>query len=432
MKSRGKNLDKAYEQAVNYLYGLKEYELPKYILHTKIKVAFVSTNSISQGEQVGILWGILITHFGVKINFAHRTFKWNNESKGNAAVHCVIIGFSCENVVSKRIFEYESVSGDPHEIKVKNINPFLTEGKDITIIKRSSPICNVPNMNYGSMPIDDGHLILSNEEKEIAIRFEPQIKPFIYRYTGGDEFINNRKRWCLWLVGVDPSLIRNSAFILERIAKTKTFRLASKRDATRKLASRPMLFGEIRQPSAMYIIVPKVSSESRMYIPIGIIEPSVICNGSALMVTGANLYIFGVLNSVMHMSWTKTVCGRMKSDYQYSAGIVYNNFPWPESPTQNQISAIEEVAQKVLNVRSDFPNSSLADLYDPLTMPHALSKAHNELDKAVDLAYRPQPFTSEPKRLEFLFGLYEKYTESLFLTEKVKKVKKGKKCEAQK
>ena len=393
----------------------------KYISDTKIRVAFVSTNSISQGEQVGVLWRILLNHFGVKINFAHRTFRWSNEAKGNAAVHCVIIGFSCENDTNKRIYEYDTVTSEPHELKVKNINPFLTEGRDITFLNRSIPICDVPMMNYGSMPIDEGHLILSNEEKEVALKSEPHIKPFIYEYMGGDEFINGKQRWCIWLPGVEPDLIRDSAFLMDRIGKTKKFRMDSKREATKKLATRPMLFGEIRQPSTKYLIIPKVSSENRRYIPIGILEPTVICNGSALIVPNASLYIFGVLNSYMHMSWTKTVCGRMKSDYQYSAGIVYNNFPWPENLSETQKRVIEEAAQRVLDFRAEFPNSSLSDLYDPLTMPPSLTAAHNNLDRVVDLAYRPQPFLNDAKRMEFLFELYEKYLGSLFHEKKRKR-----------
>jgi len=392
------------------------------IQNTKTKVAFVSTNSISQGEQVNILWSLLFNHYKIKIHFAHQTFSWSNEAKGNAAVHCVIVGFANFDTNNKRIFEYENIKSEPHELRVKNINPFLVEGKDITVENRKSPICNVPEMNYGSMPIDEGHLILSDEERNLAILEEPFIELAIKPYTGGDEFINNKKRWCLWLQNIDPSILKKSKFILQRIEKTKEFRLSSNRAATNKLADNPMLFGEIRQPKTSYIIIPKVSSENRKYIPIGILEPSIITSGSALIIPNANLYIFGVITSNMHMSWMKSTCGRMKSDFQYSASIVYNNYPWPENPSEKQIKTIEEKAQNVLEVRASFPNSSLADLYNPLTMPPALVKAHNELDKAVDAAYSKQTFTSEAKRMEFLFELYEKYTAGLFVKEK-----KGKK-----
>ena len=393
------------------------------IQNTKTKVAFVSTNSISQGEQVNILWNLLFNYYKVKIHFAHRTFSWRNEAKGNAAVHCIIVGFANYDSNNKRIFEYNDIKGEPHEIKVKNINPFLVEGKDITVENRKKPICNVPEMNYGSMPIDEGHLILTDEEKVEAINREPFIVNAIKPYTGGDEFINDKKRWCLWLQNIDPSILMKSKFILDRIEKTKKFRLSSKRLATNKLAQTSMLFGEIRQPKTNYILIPKVSSVNRKYIPIGILEPTTIASGSALIIPNSNLYVFGIMTSLMHMNWMKSTCGRMKSDFQYSASIVYNNYPWPENPSEKQTQTIEEKAQHVLDVRASFPNSSLADLYSPLTMPPALVKAHNELDKAVDIAYSKQAFTSEAKRMEFLFELYEKYVGGLFVKEKVGKKK---------
>jgi hypothetical protein len=396
----------------------------QYIQNTKIKVAFVSTNSICQGEQVGLLWTILFNQYKIKIHFAHRTFSWRNEAKGNAAVHCVIVGFANYDTNYKSIFEYEDIKGEPHEIKVKNINPFLVEGKDITVENRKSPICNVPEIIYGSMPIDEGNLILTDEEKEEAVKNEPQIINTIKKYTGGDEFINNKKRWCLWLQNIEPSVLKNSKFILDRIDRTKKFRLSSNRAATNKLAEKPMLFGEIRQPNSKYIIIPKVSSENRKYIPIGILEPTTITSGSALIIPNANLFMFGIMTSVMHMTWMAHICGRLESRFQYSASIVYNNFPFPDNPNDKQVKAIETAAQNVLDTRLQFPNSSLADLYDPLTMPPALVKAHNELDKAVDQAYRPQTFTSEANRMVFLFELYEKYTADLFTKEKPKKTKK--------
>ena len=396
----------------------------QYIQNTKIKVAFVSTNSICQGEQVGLLWSLMFNKYKIKIHFAHRTFSWRNEAKGNAAVHCVIVGFANYDTNNKSIFEYDDIKGEPHEVKLKNINPFLVEGKDITVENRKSPICKVPEMNYGSMPIDEGNLILTDEEKEEAIKNEPQIINAIKKYTGGDEFINNKKRWCLWLQNIEPSVLKNSKFIIDRIEKTKKFRLSSNRAATNKLAEKPMLFGEIRQPKLKYIIIPKVSSENRKYIPIGILEPTTITSGSALIIPNANLFMFGIMTSAMHMAWMKATCGRMKSDFQYSASIVYNNFPFPDNPNDKQVKAIETAAQNLLDTRLQFPNSSLADLYDSLTMPPTLVKAHNDLDKAVDLAYRPQAFTSEANRMVFLFELYEKYTADLFTKEKPKKIKK--------
>ncbi len=395
------------------------------IQNTKTKVGFVSTNSIAQGEQVGVLWTVLYNHYKIKIHFAHQTFKWSNEAKGKAAVHCIIIGFANYDSPNKYIFEYDDAKEEPLEIKVKNINPFLIEGKDITVENRKSPICNVPEMNYGSMPIDEGNLILTDDQKEEAIKNEPNLISVIRKYTGGDEFINNKKRWCLWLQNIDPSILRNSKFLIDRIEKTKKFRLSSNREATKKLAEKSMLFGEIRQPTSNYIIIPKVSSENRKYIPIGILEPSTITSGSALIIPNANLFMFGIMTSLMHMTWMKSTCGRMKSDFQYSASIVYNNFPFPENPSEKHIKNIEVAAQRILDVRRQFPNESLAALYDILTMPPELVNAHNELDKAVDSAYRSQAFTSEAKRMEFLFELYEKYTADLFTKEKVKRSKKS-------
>ncbi|WP_454804208.1 class I SAM-dependent DNA methyltransferase [Mucilaginibacter phyllosphaerae] len=392
-----------------------------YIQSSKVSAAFVSTNSIIQGEQVCILWSLLFKTYQIKIHFAHRTFSWKNEAKGNAAVHVVIIGFANYNIKDKRLFEYDDIKSEPHESKVKNINPYLIEGEDRTVENRKSPISNVSHMNYGSMPIDNGHLILNDEEKEFFLKNDPSGERFVKRYTGGDEFINNKKRWCLWLVDITPSQLINSKFIYDRIQKTKMFRLSSDREATKKLAETPSLFGEIRQPTSNYIIIPKVSSETRRYIPIGILPSTTITSGSALIVANARLYNFGVLTSTMHMTWIRNVCGRMKSDIQYSASIVYNNYPWPENPSEKQVATIETAAQKVLDVRASFPDSSLADLYHPLTTPPVLTKAHQELDKAVDLAYRPQAFTNETKRMEFLFELYEKYTAGLFAKEKVKK-----------
>ena len=395
------------------------------IQHTKTKVAFVSTNSITQGEQVGVLWNMLFNYFKIKIHFAHKTFQWTNEAKGKAAVHCVIIGFANFNVDNKRIFEYDNIQGEPHEIMVSNINPYLVGAKDITVENRKQPICSVQAMNYGSMPIDGGHLILTDEEKDFFILTEPILEKVIRPYTGGDEFIKSKRRWCLWLVGADPNLLRTSRLLSDRIEKTRKFRLASDRDATKKLAEKPMLFAEIRQPNSDYIIIPKVSSSRRNIIPMGILTAQTIVSGSALIIPNASLYNFGVMTSQMHFCWMKYLCGRMKSDYQYSASIVYNNFPWAESITAKQKLSIEIAAQNVLDVRASFPNNSLEDLYDPNSFPPELNDAHKTLDKAVDLSYRSQPFISDEKRIEFLFELYEKYTADLFTIKNLKQSKMG-------
>ncbi len=394
------------------------------IQDTPIKVAFVSTNSITQGEQVGILWNLLFNKYKIKIHFAHRTFSWSNEAKGNAAVHVVIIGFANFDTTNKSIFEYEHIKGEPHELKVKNINPYLLEGKDNFVIKRRIPICKVSEMIKGSMPNDGGYYLFTKEEKEIFVNKEPNSKKYFRLFIGGYEFLNNVERWCLWLVDANPTEITNLPLVLDRIEKVKRNRLESNRPTTQKDAATPMLFGEIRQTNSDYLALPEVSSENRNYIPVGYVPNTTIASNKIYLVPNASLVSFGILSSLMHNTWLKQISGRMKSDISYSTGIVYNNFPFPESPTEKQIKAIEEKAQKVLDARLEFPTSSLSDLYNALAMPPALVKAHNELDKAVDLAYRSQQFTTEAKRMEFLFELYEKYTADLFTKEKVKKVKK--------
>lgn len=395
----------------------------QYIQGTKIKVAFVSTNSIAQGEQVGIIWGLLFNVYNIKIHFAHRTFKWGNEAKGNAAVHVVIIGFANFDISEKRVFEYEDIKGEALEIKVKNINPYLVEGKDMFITTKTKPICNVPEIIKGSETTDDGHFMLTLDEvNELKAKY-PNSSKFIRPFVGGGDFINGNVRYCLWLKDAPLNEIRNISFIQERIERVKKFRLASTKARTRHWANFPTLFSEDRQPTTKYLMFPKVSSEKRTYIPFAYVEPEFIINNTASFIPNASHYLFGILESKMHMAWTSYVCGRMKSDYIYSNKIVYNNFPWPENTSEKQIKIVEKAAENVLSVRKEFTNYSLADLYDPLTMPPSLVKAHNELDKAVDLCYRPQPFINAFKRIEFLFELYEKYTADLFTKEKVKKKK---------
>jgi hypothetical protein len=397
----------------------------KYIQETNIMVAFVSTNSIVQGLQTGILWGRLLNKYGIKIQFAHRTFKWSNEAKGNAAVYCVIIGFANFNSNNKRIFEYQDIKGEPHEVKAKNINPYLLDSRDILIDRQQKPICNVPDMFFGNMPADGGELLFSSDEKNKFIVKEPNSEKYFRRFVGSQEYINNIERWCLWLQDINPNELKRMKYVLERIQNVKTIREESSRP---HLAGIPHLFAQITQPKGIdYIIVPSVSSERRKFIPMGFEKANVIASNLCLIIPSASLFHFGILTSTMHMTWVKYVCGRLESRYRYSKDIVYNNFPWPENPTEKQKEAIEKAAQKVLDVRTEFPGSSLADLYDPLTMPPALVKAHNDLDRAVDLAYRPQPFISEAKRMEYLFELYEKYTADLFTVSKtIKRPKRNK------
>ncbi len=385
------------------------------------RVAFVSTNSIAQGEQVGVLWNEMFNRYHIKIHFAHRTFKWGNEAKANAAVHVVIIGFSNFDIPEKLVYEYDEIKSEPHELKVKNINPYLIEGKDSLVISRRKPISNVPSLMYGNKPVDGGFLSFDSDEKNELILKNPLSVKYIYRLFGSQEYINNIERWCLWLVDALPDELQKMPEVLKRIESVRISRLNSTKMATVRLAEKPTLFAEIRQPKKDFLIIPRVSSERRKYIPIGKLGKDIIVNDLVSIIPDSNNFHFGILSSIMHMTWVKYVCGRLKSDFRYSNDIVYNNYPWPENPIDKQKESIENAAQKVLDVRAEFPNSSLADLYDPLTMPPALVKAHNELDKAVDLAYRPQAFINETKRIEFLFELYDKYTAGLFADGKKKK-----------
>lgn len=349
-----------------------------YIKNTKIACAFVSTNSITQGEQVTPLWKQLLKD-GANINFAYKTFRWDSEASLKAHVHCVIIGFSY-NTTDKYIYS------SSQKTKAENINPYLIDAPTIFIENRSKPLCDVAIMNYGSMPIDDGHLILNEEEKEILLTENNNNSKFIRKYIGGEELINNKIRYCIWLNQINPLEIRQSKFIMERIKLTKEFRESSNRPQTLKAAQTPYLFGEIRQPDTNMLVIPKVSSETRKYIPIDFKTPDIIVNGSALIVPNANLYSFGILTSNVHNAWMRTVAGRMKSDYQYSASVVYNTFAWP-NPNEQQKLKIENTAQAILNARKMYSESSLADLYNELTMPVELRKAHQENDKAVMEAY---------------------------------------------
>lgn len=388
-----------------------------------IKCAFVSTNSISQGEQVGILWNELFNKYHIKIHFAHQTFLWNNEAKGNAAVHVVIVGFSNFDINEKILYDYENLKGEPNILKIKNINPYLVEGNDNILFKRLSPICPVPQMSYGSMPNEGGFLLMNENEKNVLVAKEPNARKFIRKFVMGEELINNIPRYCLWLVDAKPEEINTISEVKKRVEEVYKIRNSSTREATNKLAQFPTRFGEMRQPTVNYIALPRVSSVNRRYIPITILEKEVIAGDKVYTIQTAERYVFGMLIGAMHMAWMRVSSGRLKSDYSYSTQLTYNNYPWPENPTEKQKQTVEEKAQQVLDVRAQFPQSSLADLYDPLTMPPALVKAHNELDKAVDLCYRPQPFPSETKRIEFLFELYDKYTSGLFAQEGKKKKK---------
>ncbi len=393
----------------------------QYIQGTRIKTAFVSTNSIVQGEQVGILWRVLLEKYNVHIHFAHRTFKWSNEAKGNAGVYCVIIGFANFDTDNKTIFEYEDITGEPHILRAKNINPYLVDAKNTLIENRSKPLCDVPTIGIGNKPIDGGNYLFTKEEMEEFIELEPKSAQYFRPWYGAVEFIQQKPRYCLWLGDCSPSELRSMPHCMERVKNVRELRLASKSEGTRKIAETPTRFHVENMPESSYIIVPSVSSENRKYIPMGFMGSDSMASNLVLIIPEGTLYHFGVLTSAMHMAWTKCVCGRLKSDFRYSAGIVYNNFPWVENITDKQREKIEQCAEAVLEARKMFPNSSLADLYDPLAMPPALMKAHQALDKAVDAAYRSAPFTSDSQRMEFLFDLYNKYNATLFDSKKKKK-----------
>ncbi len=396
----------------------------KYIQDTKTKVAFVSTNSIVQGEQTAILWGQMLTKYGIKIHFAHKTFKWSNEAKGNAAVYCIIVGFANFDTKNKVLFEYEDIKGEPMAIQVKNINPYLVDAKDIIIEKRRTPICNVPEISFGSMPNDGGNLLINESEiNEIRLK-EPKAIEFIKPFIGAQDFLNGQKKYCYWFKNVNPKDWIFMPIALNRVKEIEKLRKKSIREATKKLALFPSLFGEIRQPKSNYILIPRVSSENRKIIPMGFFDKDSIVGDTCLSIENATFFHFGILQSTMHMAWVKSVCGRLKSDFRYSNEIVYNNFPWPENPGDKQKKSIEEKAQKVIEVRKEVIDCPLGKIYDIGKMPPDLIKAHNELDKAVDSAYSKESFTSEAKRMEFLFDLYEKYTSNLFTKEKTKKLKK--------
>ena len=382
------------------------YKASELIQHTNIRVALVSTNSITQGEQVAAIWKPLKEMFGIHIDFAYRTFRWDSEASLKAHVHCVIVGFSNVNV-PKVIYDKSQKK------EAKNINAYLIDADDTFIESRSNAICDVPKMVYGNKPVDGGFLFLSPEEKESAIAKEPGIEKYIRRIYGSVEYINNKERYCLWLVNANPSDLRNSSFIRNRVEQVRQFRLNSPKKATQQSAETATLFQENRQPNSYYIIVPSVSSETRRYVPMGFLGAENIVNNLVLIVPDAEIYHFGVLESNVHMAWLRAVCGRLEMRYRYSKEVVYNNFPWP-NPTDEQKAKIEQTAQAILDARALYPDSSLADLYDELTMPVELRRAHQDNDRAVMQAYGFNVKTmTESQCVAELFKLYQEITKKL-------------------
>ena len=382
------------------------------ISNTNIKVAFVSTNSICQGEQVVGVWQPLYKRFGVNIDFAYQTLKWGSEARDKAAVHCVIVGFSTNhNNEKKQLFS----STDKLDL-VDNINPYLLSGKTIFVESVKTPICPVSPMYFGSKPTDGGYFFLTPEEKQVIVRKEPQSEKYIRKVLGAQEYINNVERYCLWLVGITPSELKSSPMIYERVKKVREFRLASKAESTRKFADRPTEFKQNAQPNKPYLIVPRVSSENRRYVPIGYIDPEVIATDATQIIPNATLYEFGVITSNVHMAWMRTVAGRLKSDYRYSSTIVYNTFPWPKI-TEEQKEYISKTAQGILDARALESESSLADLYNDVIMPVELRKAHQANDIAVMKAYGmikkvngKDKLMSETETISKLFEMYEELT----------------------
>ena len=393
-----------------------------YIERTHIACAFVATNSISQGEQPAVLWNHLFKRH-IKIHFAHRTFAWSNEASGKAHVHVVVIGFGAFDSRSKRIYDTDNKAGTV----TPNISPYLVPGSDLVITARTKPLCPVPEIVFGSMPNDGGHLLLNHRERAALLEAEPTASKFIRPLLGAEEFINAVPRYCLWLVDASPKELRAMPAIMARVEAVRAQRVKSTRDTTRALANIPALFGENRQPKGRFLAIPSVSSERRSYVPMAFLESEIIANNKLLLVPNAEVYHFGILSSATHMAWMRQITGRLESRYQYSNKIVYNNYPWPD-PTDKQREAIESAAQAVLDARTPHitGGASLADLYDPLTMPAALLEAHQSLDRAVEKAYLSKPFANDRERVEYLFTRYEELTRPLAPAPKAKQARRAK------
>ncbi len=459
-------------------YGVLDYvtcwykKAAEFIHETNIQVGFVSTNSITQGEQVGVLWNALFRH-GLQLIFAYRTFPWQSEARGKAHVHVVIIGFAQTFHEKKRIFEE---IGDKVVVnEVRNISPYLVEGGNTVLLNREQPLCNVCEIGMGNQMIDAGHYLFTPEEKSAFIAIESASEPWFRRWIGSEEFINGIERWCLLLRDCPPDQLRKMPEAMKRIEAVRASRLASKRTSTIKLAKTPTRFQVENFPTVPFLVIPEVSSEKRYYIPMAFMSPAqMVCSNKVRLLPSATLFHFGVLTSAMHMDWMRHVTGRLKSDYQYSVKLVYNNFPWPQldvsipdygTPCADEncvkeaaarsywtsyhegsveeeakakerhragllkgdakkVATVEAKAQAVLDVREKYPRSTLADLYDPSSMPSDLVKAHADLDRAVDRCYRTAPFTSDRQRVEFLFALYESLTAPLLPVEKKLRKKK--------
>lgn len=407
----------------------------------KVRCAFVSTNSITQGEQVSALWGPLLKR-GVHIDFAHRTFHWKNEGKRNAAVHCVIIGFSKQGKGTRELFDYPDIKGEPHRVVAQNINPYLIDFEDILILNRSKPLCKAPELKIGNQPIDGGNYIFTEKEKRdfLALEdnqkedFQAQVEALFHPFIGSVEFINGLQRWVLLVKDLEPADLKKLPEVMKRVAAVREFRRKSKRPQTKAVANTSTLFFVENIPTGEFLVVPEVSSERRPFLPMGFINDKgyTLCSNLVKLAPDATRYDFGILSSTMHMAWMRTVCGRMKSDYRYSTGIVYNNFPWPSNASPKQKKAIEEAAEAVLAARATHPTSTLADLYDPDSMPADLAKAHAKLDKAVDAAYEAdggqKTWSGDLDRAKFLFLRYKELALATQTAKRPTRVKKAAKA----
>lgn len=391
-------------KTVDYVAGWY-FKGAEYIQNTGIRVAFVSTNSITQGEQVAAIWKSLYSKYKIHIDYAHRTFRWDSEASLKAHVHCVIIGFSVAPQKGKKIlFTTERVQ------EVENINAYLMDAPDVFIESRKHPLCNVPEIRKGNQPTDGGHLIIEAADLDEFLSKEPSARPYIKKLVGSKEYINRKPRYCLWLVNTPPSELRKMPLVMDRIRQVREMRLQSPDAGTRRLADTPTVFRETNNPKS-FIVVPSVSSERRKYVPIGFMDGDTIATNLVLIIPDASLYLFGVLTSNVHMAWMRAVCGRLKSDYRYSKDVVYNNFPWP-APTDEQRAKIEQTAQAILDARNLYPDCSLADLYDEATMPPELRKTHQQNDKAVMQAYGFWgKLNTESACVAELMKMYQKLTE---------------------
>jgi hypothetical protein len=392
------------------------FKTAAYIVGTKIKVAFVATNSITQGEQVAVAWEPLQKQYNLQINFAYRTFPWTSEARGKAHVHCVIIGFCNYDLPKKTIFEIQKQTENKNKenlvtIDADYISPYLLCNSKTLVKKRLKPLGNVPKIRCGNKPSDGGFYIFTDAEKRDFLKEEPDAGRFFRRFTGSQEFINGKMRWCLWLQNISPEELRQLPNVMERIKKVRQFRGSSSAEPTRQASESPTQFFYQSQPNCDYILIPETSSERRKYIPMGIVSQKIIASNAAFLIPCNDLFLLGILMSCMHMVWAKTVGGRLESRYRYSGSLIYNTFPFPDVIKEERKFGIKEIVQKILDFRKSYSNSTLADLYDPLTMPNELLKAHRELDRAVDRCYRSKPFSSDQERLAFLFELYEKLTD---------------------